>query len=390
MRTAIYAFSGDPITYGHINIIQRTLKVFDRIIVAIGENPDKTYTFNLAEREKMARQCFTNCAGMVDPLVKVISFSNLLIDFAYEQGASVIIKGVRNSADFNYENILHSVGQSQKIGIDTHILFADPELAHISSSTAKAIAQHSGDISKYVPLHVKQAIEERVCKQHIVGITGEIGSGKSHIGKLLAKEYNCMHPNKWVHNIELDHISHDILCKLEEPAYQDVRNEIFYHIGHDKIGYSLLERDGFINRSTLGSIVFNDPEKLEKLNEIMVKPVMVRLRKEISGKKGIILVNCALLAEAHMLHICNNNVILIKVDKDTQKKRLIDRELTEKQIETRLTCQCTYNRKKHIIEDEIKKNQHGKLWEIDNSNNIDQEKLYNLFDIIVGELDVWI
>ena len=61
--------------------------------------------------------------------------------------------------------------------------------------------------------------------------------------------------------------------------------------------------DGFINKEKLGSIVFNDSKKLEKLNEIMTKPVMVRLRKEISGKKGIIIINCALLAEAQMLHI---------------------------------------------------------------------------------------
>lgn len=385
MRTAIYAFSGDPITYGHINIVKRIWNVFDRVIVAIGENPDKKYTFKLAERKEMAKRCFSQI-----PNVEVVSFSNLLIDFAYEQGASVIIKGVRNSADFDYENILHSVGQSQKIGIDTHILFADPELAHISSSTAKAIAQHSGDLSEYVPLHVKQAIEERVCKQHIVGITGEIGSGKSHIGKLLTRYPHSTGGYTSVHNIELDHIAHDILCKLEEPAYQEVRREIEDKIGSGKVGCDIIEPNGFINRSVLGSIVFNNSVQLEKLNEIMIKPVMVRLRKEISGKKGIILVNCALLAEAHMLHICNNNVILIKVGKDTQKKRLMDRELTEKQIETRLACQCTYNRKKYMIEDRIRKSYHGKLWEIDNSSDINQEELYNLFDIIVGELDVWV
>ncbi len=375
MKTAIYAFSGDPITYGHINIVRRAQKVFDQIIVAIGENPDKTYTFNLAERKEMAKRCFSHI-----PFVEVVSFSNLLIDFAYEQGASVIIKGVRNSADFDYESILHSVGQSQKVGIDTHILFADPELAHISSSAVKAIVKHNGDITKYVPVHVKQALEEKINGQCIIGITGEIGSGKSHIGDQISKLNTS---GRSIHNIELDWIGHDILEHRHEPVYVGIRQKIFVEVGDCEF-----KDTGFIDRKKLGDIVFNDPSKLEILNNIMTKPILVRLRKEISGKKGIILINCALLAESHMLHICNNNVILIDVDKDTQKKRLLDRELTEEQIETRMACQYDFDHKKSQIQKHIDKDRHGKLWTIDNSNNIDQKELMNQFNIIRSELDV--
>lgn len=380
MKIAIYAFSGDPITYGHINIIKRAHQVFDNIIVAIGENPDKKYTFNLAERKEMARRCFHPHSG-----IKVVSFSNLLIDFAYEQGASVIIKGVRNSADFDYESILHTVGQSQKIGIDTHILFADPELAHVSSSAVKAIAKASGDISKYVPLHVKQAVEERICGQCIIGVTGEIGAGKSYISKIIGSSLN-----KEVHNIELDDIGHDILCKLEEPAYDQVKREIWNKIGGPSPN-GIMKPDGFIDKTKLGTIVFEDPNKLKKLNEIMAKPIMVRLRKEISGKKGIILINCALLAEANLLHICNNNVILIKVDKDTQQKRLLDRGLTEEQINARMACQYTYSLKKFEIEKQIDIHRHGKLLPIDNSKGMIHGEIDTEFNEMLLELiDVWI
>jgi len=377
MTTAIYAFSGDPITYGHINIIERASRVFDKIIVAIGQNPDKVYTFHLAKRKEMAKKFFHHF-----PHITVMSFSNLLIDFAYEQGADVIIKGVRNSADFDYENILDSVGRSQKIGIETHILFADPELAHISSSTVKAIAKHNGDISEYVPLHVKQAIEERICDQHIIGVTGEIGSGKSHISQMVFNSLNKKTFNNKISNIELDHIAHEILETLTEPSYVQVRKKI------GEFAPTAIDDKGFINRSILGSIVFNDLNKLNKLNEIMTKPIMVRLRKEIFGKKGIILINCALLAEANMLSICNNNVILIKVDKDTQKKRLLDRGLTEEQIETRLNSQYTYDRKKFQIEEEIRNSHHGKLWTIDNSNDIDIEEYNKFEEALIGEIDV--
>ncbi len=386
MTTAIYAFSGDPITYGHINIIERALQVFDKVVVAIGENPDKKYTFNLAEREKMALKCFSNSAGMPHPHVKVVSFSNLLVDFAYEQGADVVVKGVRNSADFDYEAVLDSVGKSQKLGIDTHILFADPELAHISSSTVKAIVKHSGDIHEYVPLHVKQALEERINGQHIVGLTGEIGCGKSHIGAALAREYNRDAYGMTVHNIELDHIGHDILGTLTEPIYVKIRQQIIDTWGDD--GY-LDDGKGFIDRKKLGEIVFAYPDSLRDLNKIMEKAIMVRLRKEISGRKGIIIINCALLSESNMLHICNNNVILVDVDRDTQYKRLTDRGLTEEQIATRLDCQYTYIRKRREIKKQIDKDRHGKLWTIENSNNITQGNLNSEFMTIKDGLDVW-
>ncbi len=378
MTTAIYAFSGDPITYGHINIIERAKKIFDKVIVAIGENPNKKYTFNLAERKEMAGRCF------YDPSIKVLSFSNLLVDFAYEQGVSIIIKGVRNADDFNYENILHSVGQSQNLGIDTHILFADPKFAHVSSSAVKAIAIHSGDIHQYVPLHVKQAIEERICGQQIIGVTGEIGCGKSHISKILAEEFDCMQPNSMVHNIELDEIGHQILSELMEPAYIDLRINIAKVFGEH-----LLDKSNFINRKALGDIVFNNVQKLKLLNKMMEKPISVRLRKEISEKKGRILVNCALLAESNMLHICNNNIILVKVDKDTQRQRLLDRGLTEKQIETRLNCQYNYHGKNIAIINHIDSDQHGTLWTIDNSKDMGEKRVIRQFETIIGELDVW-
>lgn len=361
MTTAIYAFSGDPITYGHINIIERARKVFDQVIVAIGENPDKKYSFSLQKREEMAKKCFK------DPAIRVLSFSNLLVDFAYEQGASVIIKGVRNSADFNYENILHFVGKSQKVGIDTHVLFADPKLAHISSSSVKSIAQHSGDIYEYVPLHVKEAIENGIYEKYIIGVTGEIGCGKSHISKQLSDYFMN------THNIELDDIAHEILNKLTEPAYKLVREDIVATFG------ITMQEDGFINRKILGDIVFNDYHKLRKLNEIMVKPIMIRLRKKISQKTGIILINCALLAETNMLHICNNNVILIKIDKETQHKRLLKRGLTKTQIDNRLNCQYDYKDKSIAITNCIDKDQHGNLWIIDNSKNIGALELYDQF-----------
>lgn len=367
MSKAIYALSADPITYGHINIIQRAKRVFDEVIVAIGINPAKKYTFSLAERKEMAEKCFA------DEGIKVMSFSNLLVDFAYEQGVDTIVKGIRNAADFDYENLLDTIGNSQQVGIDTHVLFADSQYSHVSSSAVKEIVKYNGVLAGYVPLHVKQALEERINGQYIMGVTGEIGCGKSFIGEVMRHEAT---------NIELDHIGHEILCDLEEPAYVQVRRTIA-----NVMGEKILDEYGFIKRGVLGSIVFNDYQKLIQLNKIMEKPIMVRLRQELKGKKGVILINCALLAEAQMLHVCNNNVLLVKVDKDTQKKRLLERGLTEEQIKTRLECQYTEDNKKRAIEIAINGHKHGKLYRIGNSEGMnDKDMIYERLSVMFADL----
>ena len=355
MSTAMYAFSGDPITYGHIDIIQRAASVFDHVIVGIGVNPQKNYLFTLQERTAMAKLSLQKLSN-----VEVLSFSGLLVDYAYEKGASVIVKGVRNPEDFSYESILHQVGESQKLGIDTHILFAKPELGHISSGAVKEIQKNQGVIHEYVPLLVKQQLETKISGQYVVGVTGEMGAGKTSVSNMLEESQ----PDIPVYNIELDHIAHQILEELKDPVYVHIREQIARTFGPE-----LLNPNGFIDRKALGEIVFNDINQLQKLNKMLYTPISVRLRREMLGKKGIVLINAALLAETDMLHICNNNVILIEVDKLTQKKRLESRDLTEEQIQTRIACQYDFTEKKTRISEIIDRDNYGHLWILDNSQN---------------------
>lgn len=381
MTTAIYAFSGDPITYGHIDIIKRASNIFTKVIIAIGENPDKEYTFTLEQREDMAKK---SLKGVFN--VEVTSFEGLLIDFAYEQNVSVIIKGVRNAEDFNYENVLDQVGKSQKLGIDTHILFANPKLAHISSSTVRAIFKHYGDIHEYVPFYVKQKMEKILHGQFIIGITGPIASGKSYMSELLEKNHGdrCGHGNccgRLVHNIDLDKIAHQILGELEEPAYQKVREKIIKTFG------KTVSSGKWINRKALGRIVFSDPDSLRKLNEIMIRPLLVRLKKEISNtNKTVILINGALLAEANMLYICNNNVISVSVDKDLQEQRLKERGLTPQQIEHRINTQWLSEKKNEIINKIITRDGYGKLFTFHNDRKTTDKNIKNFIETIFIKL----
>ncbi len=375
MTTAIYAFSGDPITYGHIDIIKRASNIFTKVIIAIGENPDKEYTFTLEQREDMAKKSLKGVSN-----VKVTSFEGLLIDFAYEQNVSVIIKGVRNAEDFNYENILHQVGKSQKLGIDTHILFANPKLAHISSSTVKAIFKHYGDIHEYVPFYVKQKMEKILHGQFIIGITGPIASGKSYISELLEKNHgNCC--GRLVHNIDLDKIVHQILGELKEPAYQKVRKKIIKTFGRT------VSSGKWINRKALGRIVFSNPSSLRKLNEIMIRPLLVRLKKEISDtNRTVILINGALLAEANMLYICNNNVISVSVDGNLQEQRLKERGLTPQQIEHRINTQWLSEKKNEIINKIIAKDGHGELFILHNNRKTTDKNIKKFIEKIFTKL----
>lgn len=361
MKSAIYAFSGDPITFGHIDIIKRAAVVFDRLVVAIGCNPAKKYLFSQEERTEMARKSLLGLKN-----VEVKTFQGMLVDFAYENNIDVIVKGVRSSADFEYEMNLHNLGDSQKLNIDTFILFTQPSLAHISSSAVKDIQKEQGLIQDYVPAYVKQCLEAKIGQQYIVGLTGEIGSGKSYVGKKLlelAKKNNLE-----AHNIELDDLARQIQSDLKEEKYELVRKKII-----NVFGTEVLNLDGGINRKVLGEIVFSDQKKLQKLNEIMETPILVRLRRELKNKKGLIILNAALIAEAKMSQLSNYNTILLSVDEKTQNKRLSERGLSQEQIKRRLESQYDFLSKKKSLEAEIEKNKHGQLWMLNNQKASDLE-----------------
>ena len=360
-KTAMYAFSGDPITNGHINIIDRVSDIFDTVIVAIGVNPNKKHTFNLDERLNLA----THTLSMYKN-VNVISFKGLLVDCAYENGVDVLIRGIRNQADFDYEEMLHNVNVSQELGIETMCVFADSKLSHISSSAVKALMKEKGFIHDYVPLYVKQGLEEKLSNVTVMGLTGTIGSGKSFIAQKIITECNATPVN--ILHLDLDKIAHDILNRLDEPGYVKVRKEITNTWSDVVLG-----ADGFIDRKALGQLVFGDPDALAELNDIMREPLLVRIRKEMRDfRDGIILVDGALLVEAGLNVLCNNNLIVLDVDKRTQINRLHKRGGSSEQIERRISSQYSFDRKMSKLNMEQQFHNHGTVLSLDNSEETDE------------------
>ena len=358
-KLAIYAFSGDPITFGHLDIIKRARQLFPKVLVAIGTNPDKNYLFSAQQREQLAKKALKHLVG-----VSVKHFDGLLVDFAYEQGASVIIKGVRDAQDFQYEQTLNSVGLSQQHGLETVILFTKPTLAHISSSTVKALQKAQGLVQDYVPLPTKTALEQRLSNQTLIGITGEIASGKTYVAEKLIELGKKQ--GREVYNLDLDSLAHQIQNGLKQPRYKKIRQQLLTEFGR-----GIQRKDGSIDRKKLGEIVFAEPKKLKLLNQIMWQPVLVRLRRELVGKQGLILINSALLAEADLLSVCNNRFILVEANKTTQRDRLKQRGLSAAQINRRLKSQLSTAKKQQLIKQSINQHHFGKLWKITEKTPLD-------------------
>ncbi len=349
MRKAIYAFSGDPITIGHINIIERAAKLFDELVVAIGVNPTKRYLFTLEQRKRMAETSLLHIKN-----VTVTSFTGLLVDFAYESGAEVIVRGVRSEADMEYERNLYWLGHSQRTQADTVVLFARQEFAHISSSAVREIQASQGLVQEFVPLAVKQALERKISGQYLIGVTGEPGVGKNFISEKLVAYATSMAVE--AHHIDLDLLGHEILNNILKPAHSSVKQQLILEFGDE-----IMLDSGVINREVLSEIVFDDAKKRNKLNKLLSEPLLIALRKKLFGKKGLIVLNGALFAEFNWLSLVNNQVILVDAPEGLQFQWLKDRGWTDDKISKRLLAQEDHQTKKSVMEKIIQKTGYGNL-----------------------------
>jgi len=151
--TAIYPGTFDPITNGHIDLVVRASKLFDRIIVAVAINPSKKPTFTLEERVDLAKQTL---AGIDN--VEICGFEGLLVDVAKQQGANVIIRGLRAVSDFEHEFQLAGMNRKMQPEVETLFLTPAEQFSYISSSLVREIATLGGDVSQFVAPCVKAAL----------------------------------------------------------------------------------------------------------------------------------------------------------------------------------------------------------------------------------------
>lgn len=166
MRIAVYPGSFDPVSNGHLDIIKRAAKVFDKVYVLVSINPQKHYVFTTAERKEFLEEAIKDL-----PNVIVEAYQGLVLEFAKEKKATVIIRGIRNILDYESEITLFQFNYSIDSSIDTFILFPSANNLFLSSSRIKELVMFGKDIKEFVPAHLADRIENIIrerCKKPTV------------------------------------------------------------------------------------------------------------------------------------------------------------------------------------------------------------------------------
>jgi len=159
MKKAIYPGTFDPITFGHLDVIKRAVRLFDHVIVAVVDNPNKNPLFNTEERMEMIS---TVCEM---PTVSVDNFKGLLVDYAQKVNATALIRGLRAVSDFEYEFQMALVNRKLSEDLTTVFLMPHEQYTHLNSSIVREVASFGGDVSPYVPQFVVEKLQQKFREQ---------------------------------------------------------------------------------------------------------------------------------------------------------------------------------------------------------------------------------
>ena len=157
MQRAVYPGTFDPMTMGHVDLVRRASKLFDSVIIAIASSDSKKPMFSLEERIEIGNKIFAD-----DPKVEVVGFSGLLVNFAKENDANILIRGLRVVADFEYEFQLANMNRAMSPDIESVFLTPKEEYSYISSSLVKEIATMGGDVTRFVDAVTLEALNQKI------------------------------------------------------------------------------------------------------------------------------------------------------------------------------------------------------------------------------------
>ncbi len=157
MREALYPGTFDPLTYGHIDVVERGARLFDRLVVGVADNPRKHPMFTVAERTATLQRHVGDLGN-----VEVVSFQGLVVDYAQKHGLTALLRGLRTVSDFEYEFQMALTNRALAPGLDTVFVMPSEEYAFLSSSLIKEVIRHGGDASRWLPDDVAAAVARQL------------------------------------------------------------------------------------------------------------------------------------------------------------------------------------------------------------------------------------
>lgn len=308
--------SGDPVTYGHLDLISRASKLCETLVLLVLSSDSKQDRYLFAQSERMAMLSRLLEETPPSGNTQVRSYAGplplALLREGYEADISrfAIFRGVRNAADRELDEASMLEHSLILPGLDSTVVYlqASPDYLGLSSTLVKSMVYHGLDVSRLVPRFVKRMLEERLCQQYRLGFTGQIASGKSYVAAQLS---DCL---RSVYGIEVSCVRLDDLEKrfLEEdsPSAEIVRSLLGRLLGPE-----VLDPDGSkIDSHKVAERIFDSsfPEDNRRLIHEAMAPQIARLLAEsLSGKRGLVLIEWALLAENGLTHLTNDNVVLV-------------------------------------------------------------------------------
>lgn len=371
----LFTGSFDPITLGHIDIIHRLCRMYDRVFVGVAVNPSKTYMFDVWQRIEFVKNSIHKAHSHK---VVVQEINGMVADFAYHNNIDVIARGVRDANDLSSE--ISMAEFNVDIGnVDTILLPTRPELANVSSSAVKSIAKDFGNLSAYVTTQVKHALEVKN-GLNLIGIVGRSGSGKSTIASAICDRLNSdLHkiPRKlvvkpsmnWLRcaTIDMDRLGHEVYVS-DEPFAVRARKELVDALGDA----SILDTNGYVDRARLRTIVFSDKNTLDVLNHMINRPMyylfrkrLIELRKQSDLSVMTVLVDAAVLVEHDVMTVVNNQIIHVVADTDVCIQRIMARDnISAYDAVVRLSSQLTSDDRSSAVELAFARDNYGDMLEL--------------------------
>lgn len=365
-KTAIYPLSADPIHHGHVYTLRYAAEsgFFDKIYFAIGVNPFKKTLFSINERKNLAKRVLD--AENLGDKVEIISYEGLLRNYAKKNGIDYVVRGYRDGKDAEYEAELAIF--NSEYGLKTWVVPPTKGSQGISSSMVKAAVSEFAFVHKEVHPVVKQALEEKIRGVSLVGVTGNMGCGKTTLCQKLV-DYSKSQTER-VNHIDFDKLVHSLYFE-DSGLGREVREKIRYNFGED-----LFERDN-LNRKKLATLVFGDKQKRDTLAEILRAPTMIKLEETLRQMNGIVLVDAAYLVEYNMLPLVNYNVLFVSCEENEKNARVLRRDgISKEDLENRLKAQHSQETKRKLIKEKQNSVKHGFFCEVDTTKDYDVKEVY--------------